>query len=75
MSKAQRITLIAGGLITLALGLGIISFILPDELQFDFGLAEIEIYKRPAPLWLTVTVVSGLVLLLLVCLWKYRKPN
>jgi hypothetical protein len=72
MSTAQRVTLIAAGLI--ALGLGIISFILPDELRFDFGLAEIEIYKRPAPLWLSVTVVYGLVLLL-VCLSKYRKPN
>lgn len=78
MSRSNRVALIAVGLVALclvALCVGIVSFISPHELlRFDFGLAEFEIYVVPAPLWLLVPEVCGMVLLLLF-LWKSRKPN
>jgi hypothetical protein len=76
MSKVQHVALIIVGLF--ALGFGIIWFILPDDLlHLQIGSADIEIYKRPAPLWLQITVLCAGVLLLalLACWWKYRKPN
>jgi len=74
MSKAQRVTLIVVvGLI--ALGFGIISFIPDGEFHFEVGSVDIEIYKRSAPVWLAIGFAICAAALLLVCWWKYRKPN
>ena len=74
MSKGQRVALTAAVLV--AFGLGITWFIYPDELvlRFDFGLAEIEIYKRAAPIWLLVIGLCATVVLLAYW-WRHRKPN
>jgi hypothetical protein len=73
MSKAQRVTLIVVGLI--ALGFGIIWFIPDGGVHIEVGSADIEIYKRPAPIWLAIGWTICTAVLLLVCWWKYRKPN
>ena len=73
MSQAQRVTLIVVGLI--ALGFGIISFIPDDGVHFDVGSASIEIYWRPLPIWFAIGWNMFAAVILLVCWWKYRKPN
>lgn len=73
MSKAQRVTLIVVGLI--ALGFGIIGFIPDGSVHFEVGAADIEIHKRPAPIWLAIGWTVCAAAVLLACWWKYRKPN
>jgi len=74
MSNGQRIAVMAAGLV--AFGLGIICFFYPEAelLQFHFGLAEIEIYWRPATVGLLVAGLCAIILLLAVW-WKHRRRN
>lgn len=75
MSQAQRVTLIVVGLA--ALGFGIISLIPDGGIQFEVGSVHFEIYQRrlPIPIWFTTGGTICAAALLLVCWWRYRKPN
>jgi hypothetical protein len=73
MSQTQRVTLLVVGLI--ALGFGIISFIPDGGVHFEVGSVNFEIYKRRLPIWFTIGWTICAAALLLVCWWKYRKPN
>jgi hypothetical protein len=69
---SRSVALILGGLIAFG---GIIWFIIPDELlHFQIGSADIEIYRRPAPVLLLVTGLCAIIILL-VFWWKYPKSN
>ena len=73
MSKAKRVTLIVAGVMTL--GFGIISFIPDGGVDFEVGSVDFVIYKRSAPIWLAIGGTVCVAVILLVCWWKYRKPN